>query len=148
MGFTTVIGPLAVRRSIWIDAPPARVWEHFADLEHMQAWFGTGHELTAYACEVGAPVEIVAGPDTRFVGAVTVVEPERELTFEEQWVGNEWPHPTFITVRLHEVSGGTLVELLHHGFDALGADAGPMHDGFEHGWTMRQLDALRDLVAR
>ena len=31
---TTEIGPLAVRRSIWIDASPSRVWEEFADLEH------------------------------------------------------------------------------------------------------------------
>jgi uncharacterized protein YndB with AHSA1/START domain len=140
MGFTTAIGPLAVRRSIWIDASPTRVWEELATLERMRAWFGTGHELVAYGCEVGAHVEIAAG-DARFVGTVTVVDPGRELTFEEQWVGNEWPHPTFITFRLHDSLGGTVVEILHHGF-ASGAD----HDGFEHGWTMRQLDALRDLL--
>ena len=57
----TEIGPLAVRRSIWIDASPSRVWEEFADLEHMRRWFGTGHELVRYELRVGAEVVTDAG---------------------------------------------------------------------------------------
>ncbi len=37
-------------------------------------------------------------------------------------------------------------ELFHHGFEALGADAADNHRGFEGGWTMPQLEALRELV--
>jgi uncharacterized protein YndB with AHSA1/START domain len=44
----TEIGPLAVRRSIWIDAKPERVWEEFETFERMKLWFGTGHTLVAY----------------------------------------------------------------------------------------------------
>ena len=44
----TEIGPLAVRRSIWIDAPPERVWHEFEDFERMRRWFGTGHTLIRY----------------------------------------------------------------------------------------------------
>jgi hypothetical protein len=44
------------------------------------------------------------------------------------------------------VDEGTFVELFHHGFEAMGADAADNHRGFEGGWTMRQLEALRELV--
>lgn len=49
----TNIGPLAVRRSIWIAATPERVWHEFESFERMQAWFGTGHSLTAYEPRLG-----------------------------------------------------------------------------------------------
>ena len=148
---STEIGPLAVRRSIWIDASPARVWEEFVDLEHMQRWFGTGHTLVAYEAKIGAEVVTDAGEShgeaLRFVGRVVNVEPEREVTFEQDWVGHGWKAAPLVTIRLTSVDGGTLVELFHHGFEALGPDAAENHRGFENGWTMRQMNALHDLVA-
>lgn len=146
----TEIGPLAVRRSIWIDAPPDRVWEEFEDLERMRAWFGTGHTLVRYEPRVGAVVETDAGDldgeALRFIGHVVVFDPPRELTFEQDWVGHGWKAPPRLTIRLTALDAGTLVELFHHGFEALGPDAAENHRGFEGGWTMRQLDALRELV--
>jgi uncharacterized protein YndB with AHSA1/START domain len=149
----TTIGPLAVRRSVWIDASAARVWEEFADLERMRRWFGTGHVLVQYECKVGATVETDASGDhdstdeLRFVGKVLSVVPEREITFEQDWVGHGWKSPPLVTLRLTPLDGGTLVELFHHGFEAVGPDGAEDHRGFEGGWTMRQLDALHDLVA-
>ena len=64
-GHGTEIGPLAVRRSIWIDASPSRVWEEFEDLERMRRWFGTGHTLVRYEPTVGAEVETDAGATRR-----------------------------------------------------------------------------------
>jgi uncharacterized protein YndB with AHSA1/START domain len=146
----TEIGPLAVRRSIWIDATPSRVWEEFVDLERMRRWFGTGHTLVQYEARVGASVEVDAGDHegepARFLGTVLVVDPPHELTFEQDWVGHGWKAPPLITFRLTPVDGGTLVEILHHGFEALGADAAENHRGFENGWTMNQLNALHEVV--
>jgi uncharacterized protein YndB with AHSA1/START domain len=146
----TQIGPLAVRRSIWIDALPERVWEEFEDLERMRRWFGTGHTLVRYEPTVGAEVETdagdVDGEPGRFVGKVLVVDPARELTFEQDWVGHGWKAPPRVTLRLTPIDGGTLVELFHHGFEALGPEAAENHRGFEDGWTMRQLLALHELV--
>lgn len=147
----TEIGPLHVRRSIWIDATPSRVWEEFTDLERMRRWFGTGHALVSYEPVVGAIVETDAGAHDggealRFVGRVLTVEPGREITFEQDWVGHGWKAAPLVTLRLTALDGGTLVELFHHGFEALGADAGENHRGFEGGWTMRQLEALHELV--
>ena len=146
----TEIGPLSVRRSIWIDANPERVWEEFESLERMRRWFGTGHTLVRYEPRVGAEVETDAGEldgeALRFVGRVVAFDPPHELTFEQDWVGHGWKAAPLVTIRLTVVDGGTLVELFHHGFEALGPDAAENHRGFEGGWTMRQLDALCELV--
>ncbi len=147
----TEIGLLSVRRSIWIHASPSRVWEEFESLERMRRWFGTGHALVRYEAKVGAEVETDAGSlddgeALRFVGRVVVVEPPHELTFEQDWVGHGWKAPPLITIRLTPLDGGTLVELFHHGFEVLGGDAADNHRGFEGGWTMRQLESLRELV--
>ena len=59
----TEIGPYAVRRSIWIDAPPENVWQEFATFERMADWYGTGHELREYEPRVGGRVVTDAGGD-------------------------------------------------------------------------------------
>ena len=148
----TEIGPLSVRRSIWIDASPARVWEEFGSFERMRSWFGTGHSLVSYEPRLGAEVETDAGEfegeRLRFVGRIVVFDPPHEISFEQDWIGHGWKAPPLITIRLTPYDGGTLVELFHHGFEAFGPDAAENHQGFEGGWTMRQLDALRACVGR
>jgi uncharacterized protein YndB with AHSA1/START domain len=146
----THIGPLSVRRSIWIDALPERVWEEFGSLERMRRWFGTGHTLVSYEPRVGGEVATDAGEHDgealRFIGRVVVFDPPHELTFEQDWVGHGWNTAPLVTIRLTPLDGGSLVELFHHGFEALGSDGAANHRGFEDGWTMRQLQALHELV--
>jgi len=146
----TEIGPLAVRRSIWINATPERVWQELESFERMKLWFGTGHTLVKYEPRVGGMVETDAGElegeALRFGGQVTVFDPPRELTFENDWFGHGWAAPSLITIRLTPALGGTVVELFHHGFERVGGDAGENHRGFEGGWTIRQLEALRQIV--
>ena len=42
------ISQLYVRRSIFINASPERVWEEFDSLNRLAAWFGTGHRLERF----------------------------------------------------------------------------------------------------
>ena len=143
----TKIGALAVRRSIFINAKPERVWQEFENLERMKGWYGTGHSLVTYEPHVGGLVETDAGGEKlRFAGRVTVFNPPRELTFEQDWIGHGWTAASLITIRLTPFRGGTLVELFHHGFERLGGDPAEHLAGFESGWTTRQLEALRGLV--
>lgn len=147
----TEIPLLSVRRSIFIHAPPERVWQEFETFERMRSWYGTGHSLLQYEPRVGGWVETDAGIHSdgeglRFAGRVTVFDPPRELTFEQDWLGHGWAAPPLITIRLTPAAGGTLVELFHHGFERVGGDPGEEHRGFEGGWTIRQLEALRELV--
>lgn len=146
----TAIGPASVRRSIWIDATPERVWQEFESFDRMRAWFGTGHQLTAYEPRAGGYVETDAGEwngeALKFGGKILVFDPPRELTFENDWFGHGWKAPSLMTFRLTPVAGGTVVELFHHGFEATGEPLSATLNGFEAGWTMRQVEALRALV--
>jgi uncharacterized protein YndB with AHSA1/START domain len=151
----TPIGPMAVRRSIWIKASPERVWQEFTSFERMKAWYGLRHELVKYEPGVGGWVESDAGgtpegegssESLRFAGKIIVFDEGRELTFESDWLGRGWAGPALITFRLTPHDGGTLVELFHHGFEATGPDAAELQRGFEGGWTTAQLEGLRQLV--
>jgi uncharacterized protein YndB with AHSA1/START domain len=98
-----------------------------------------------YEPVVGGIVETDAGGDgLRFTGRVLVFDPPHELTFEQEWLGHGWIAPSMITLRLTPVDAGTLVELFHHGFERVADDPGELLRGFEGGWTLRQLEALRD----
>lgn len=149
----TEIGAFGIRRAAFIHAPPARVWQEFTTFERMRAWYGTGHQLTAYEPRVGGLVETRFGEDgsASALGEVEVFDPARELTFTQRWIGpdwtgREWDAPARVTIVLTEAAGGTLVELFHHGYDLLGGDPAEYLSGFEGGWDTHHLDALAALV--
>ena len=143
------ISPYHVRRSCWIDAQPEVVWEEFTSFERMRSWYGTGHTLTEYEPRVGGIVETTItheGTPIRFRGEVLAFEPCAEITFEQLWLGSDAEGPTMVTIRLSGIDGGTMVELFHHGYERVGGDIAEQLDGFEDGWTNRQVHALRELV--
>ena len=57
-----------------------------------------------------------------------------------------WPVPTFMTIRLTPLYDATLVEIFHHGFERLGIDAADNLQGYEEGWDIKHLKALRAIV--
>ena len=144
------IGVLNIRRNIHIGASPATVWSEFANYPALNAWFGLGHKLETYEPGVGGRVELSIGDegDTKaFGGKILVFDSNKELTFENNWFTDDaWPVPTYITFRLSSVYGGTLVELFHHGFERLGAEASETLVGYENGWNARHLTRLREIV--
>ena len=145
-----IISPLNVRRSILIQAPPERVWQEFESFDRFAAWFGRGHELHKFEPKLGGPVEmsvVMDGEQRYFGGPVLVFEREREVSFESNWYPpHAWPVPTFFTLRLTPIYDATMVEIFHHGFERLGTDAADNLQGYEEGWDVKHLKALRGIV--
>ena len=152
---------LVVRRSIHIKVPPDRVWQEFTSFERMSRWWGvtvgtpvagtpTGQRLLVYEPREGGSIQMEVtfqGQPMRYGGKIVIFAPGRELTFESDWMPNQgWQRPTLITIRLTAGLGGTLVEILHHGFENTGEHGSEEHAGYEGGWNMIQLNALRNLV--
>jgi len=148
---------LKVRRSIHIKAPPTAVWEKFGTQKLMDAWWGhktgnpeagesKGQWLDVYEPRVGGRIEMSVmwdGARVAYGGAVKVFSGQ-EFAFESDWIPNRgWKAPTYVTVRLTPALAGTLVELFHHGFERTGGDVGTEHAGYEEGWGMTQLAALK-----
>ena len=157
----TAIGELHVRRSILISASPEEVWEHFSSLDRMGHWWGRvigstkagtsqGMHLRRYEPRVGGRVEThvsLDGERASFGGPIVTFVPNRELTIENDWIPNRgWQSPTYFTIKLSPMLGGTLVELFHHGFERIGGDVASEHAGYEQGWGMTQLSALKERV--
>ena len=152
---------LVVRRSIHIQATPARVWEEFTSFARMNRWWGViigtpeagkpnGQRLVTYEPREGGHIEmevLYQGAPLRYGGKIIVFEAGEELTFECDWIPNQgWLRPTLITIRLTAALGGTLVELMHHGFEHTGESFSDEHAGYEGGWAMTQLNALKGLL--
>lgn len=146
----TEIGTLYVHRSIFIDAPSARVWEHFETRHQLAAWFSRGHTLEEFEPGPTGRIELsvdVDGNRRSFGGLITVWQPEQELSFANNWQPpHAWPVPTQITFRLTALYDGTRVELFHHGFERLGARAADEHEGYEGAWDLRHLRELKRLM--
>jgi len=158
----TKIGELAVRRSIEIDAPPARVWQEFESQERMAQWYTTaggvdmGARRLGYEARVGGLFEtegLHAGVlSFLFTGRVLVFDPPRELTVEMKAVrmGDDppnWPDATLVTFLLDPLPGDRCkVEIVHHAFERFGDQAQELYEGFEGGWDLAPLTALRNIV--
>ena len=144
------IGLLNVRRSILIQASPKRVWEEFASFERIAAWLGRGHELHVFEPRLNGRVDMsveIDGQRRHYGGPVLVYDPQREVSFESNWEApHAWPVPTLWTIRLTPLYDATLVEIFHHGFERLGAEAADSLQGYEEGWDVRHLKALRSIV--
>ena len=147
-------GALVVRRSIQIDAAPESIWSEFETFERFHAWWSTDEPsrtetVRTYEPRVGGRVELPCawpGGSCVFAGNVTVFDPQRELTFELSIEGTPWDAPTYVTVRLTPNAYGTLVEILHYGFEAIGASAVQQFSDFEGGWDLRELRSLKAIV--
>jgi uncharacterized protein YndB with AHSA1/START domain len=148
------IGTLHVRRSIFINASPKRVWEEFSTAKRISAWLDRGHSLHSIDPRLGGRAEMsveIEGKRRHYGGPILVVEPAREMSLEIVW-SDPWDAtyatatPSYWTFRLTPVHSGTLVELFHHGFELTGADAADNLEGYEQGWDVKHLTALRAAV--
>lgn len=144
------IGTLCVRRSIYIEASCQQVWQQFVSLEKLSAWLGMGQTLHIYDARKGGKIDFsvtIDDEERHFGGDILYCEPDNELSFEVQWQApHGWPVPTYWTIRLSSINDGTHVELFHHGFEGLGDQAADSLQGYEEGWQVRHLAALRQIV--
>jgi uncharacterized protein YndB with AHSA1/START domain len=147
------VGSMHVRRSTFIRAAPARVWQEFTSFERITTWFGRGHTLHSYEPRLGGHVEMSVELDAQrqhYSGPIIVFEPEREVSFSINWHDKALatPVPTLWTIRLSLLYDGTLAEIFHHGFERLGLDAADNLEGYEEGWDVKHLKALRAIVEK
>ncbi|MEC7380375.1 MAG: hypothetical protein VX886_09290, partial [Pseudomonadota bacterium] len=110
---------------------PASIWQKFETLSGLNSWYGIGHTIDSFVQGANGSIELSVDIDNvraRFGGPTLVWQPGNEWSYQNNCLDEDspwiWPMPTFTTFRLTALCSGTLVELLHHGFERLGADAG------------------------
>lgn len=145
---------LFVRRSAFISATPERVWQEFETSDRIAAWLDQGHVLESLQAGLGGQVEMsveIDGSRRAFGGPIVVYEPAREMSIAMRWYEPWGPAyatavPSYWTFLLTPLYTGTLVEIFHHGFELTGDDAGDNLEGYEEGWDVKHLKALRAIV--
>lgn len=152
-------GALVMCRSMFMKASPERIWREFESYERVSRWFGgetdtVQQRVTRYESGAGGWFEIEAewkhhgGGACQLGGKIVTCDPPRELTVE--WNSflpeYEWHEPTFVTFRFTRALGGTMVEILQHGFERCGEGAAQYHRDAEGGWNTMELEALRSMV--
>ncbi len=119
-----------VRARVLTTAPPDRVWEVWADPQHLCGWFT---DTASGRARPGATV--TWGFDRfrcRFPYEVLVADPGARLVLEGAPVGRP---PYLLEVRITAQEGGTAVELINSGF-SVGPEDDEEFEGVLSGWRM------------
>lgn len=132
-----------------IKAPPEKVWQFVGTEQGLKEWLGPKE----YKPKVGARVffDVQHEGHYHMDGEVVIYDPPRELAFtwrETEVGGESWPAYTTVRITLEPISEGTLVTLLHEGFENLpAAIAQAQYEGYQRGWEMlHDLDVLAERV--
>jgi uncharacterized protein YndB with AHSA1/START domain len=145
---------LAMRRSIWIQAEPDRIWKEFETPGAMAAWWEAGgggsQKLDRFEPGEGGWFEISgthADFEYRLGGRILEWLPPGRMAIEwDSLPSGEWPQPMRVDIVLTAHLGGTVVEFVMTGFEELGETATRLLNSFEHGWDLTELAALKRSV--
>jgi uncharacterized protein YndB with AHSA1/START domain len=130
------------------DAPLARVWQAWADLEETSKWLGPGDwsgRMTSPNLKPGGTYRIDMkhkdGDVMTVVGTFREIVPEKKLVYSWAWLDEDGKpgNDTLVTVIFRAVGNKTELTLKHEGFDSKEA-----RDNHMGGWNgcFDKLDAL------
>lgn len=126
-----------VDESVLVSAPAAIVWQALVTTRGRAGWWPY-LELDA---RPGGRFEErwrdASGAETVTRGEVVGLEPEQRLALE--WADEGWPAATRVELRLRETGVGTVVRVLHSGWEAL-PDGTGLVEAHRQGWRQHLCD--------
>ena len=125
-----------VDRSIFIDAPPARVYDLLTDAELLTRWMAPTARTDP---RVGGEVTWTHHNGDSVMGRYVELVPARRVVFTYGWDRPDVevpPGSTIVEIDLRPERGGTMLHLVHRGLDD------PMADAHSGGWA-NYLERLR-----
>jgi uncharacterized protein YndB with AHSA1/START domain len=137
---------LAVERTVWIAAPPTRVWRALTDQEQLGKWWPPD-EWSIRDLQIGGKVAFGNEPDAAYA-TIEILDPPKQLML--RWEPNpKFPVTTMSTLFvLAEENGGTRLTVTESGFESLPDDVRQTRlDETSKGYTM-VLNDLKVLLER
>jgi len=111
---------------IVLRAPLARaasdVWPLLATPAGLEKWLAGAERFDPAPGGAFRFISRFKGAEVVEEGEVLAVDPERFVTLSWNWVGQGWPVPTRVELRLEPDPTGTALVIAHSGFDALPAE--------------------------
>ena len=118
-----------VERRLFIDAPPARVYELLTDAALLIEWMAPVADLDT---QPGGSITWTHLSGDSVIGAFVELRPARRIVFTYGWAREDVgipPGSTTVEIDLLPKDGGTDLRLVHRGL------AGPMADAHNGGWS-------------
>ncbi len=153
---TAFVGPLfgywrepqqqvALERSIWIKATPARVWQAIVDPAQFQAWFSPATPWVLSELAVGGRLYTI-DPETKaeqYISIIELLDPPTQLVLRHL------PHAYLETEKrtdytLTEENGGTRLTILYSGYERDAAETrgtGMEQSTFGYGMMFQNIKA-------
>jgi uncharacterized protein YndB with AHSA1/START domain len=113
----TKLEPIAVERSIWIDAPPEKVWPALTDPEKLTQWYATRFKWAIPTLAVGATATFFNGVDEPLTAVIDVLDPPRE--FRLRWAAYGETPALVTAFLLIPENGGTRATIRESGYEAV-----------------------------
>ena len=88
------IGPLYVRRALYIDKQPASIWQKLETLSGLNNWFGIGHTIDSFVRGANGSIELSVDIDNvraRFGGPTLCWQPGSEWSYQNNWLDEDSP---------------------------------------------------------
>ena len=118
--------PGRIRLEISLRHSPSKVWRILTVPEKLETWWAPND----FVAQVGKRFHFDMGPWGKQHCKVLVVDPERKLAYTFA----EGSLDTTVTWTLRPDGQGTLLELVHEGFDLDSPMAKAAFDGMSNGW--------------
>jgi len=134
-----------IEKSVFLKAPRERVWEFLTDKDRLGRWFHPA-DRTLDTPGPYAFMKSLDEPDVRLCWGevIKAAAPERLVyTFTHKWLSE---HPTRVTWTLKTVASGTLLKLVHDGFEGAPVDVFEALCDHDAGWD-EHFVKLRDQAA-
>lgn len=133
-------------KTVYLDAPPERVWEFLTDREKLGAWFFTATADLAEAADYTLMGKTEAGePVRRCWGKVKRMDKPKEMVWDFT-IDPLNGVMTTVSWTLEPIGAGTRLTLRHDGIPADG-EAFKLVLGLDSGWD-RHFGALREAIAQ
>jgi uncharacterized protein YndB with AHSA1/START domain len=144
-----------IEKSVFLQAPRARVWRALSNVEEFGDWFGVKlNGSFAPGARLSGKVTHKGYENYPFEFTIDRIEPERKLSWH--WHPNavdpktnySTEPKTLVVFELEDAPGGTNLTVTESGFDKLPSSRrNDAYQGNEKGWIM-QMDSIQQHIKR
>ena len=137
---------MKIVKTVYLKAPPEHVWKFLTEADRLAEWFHRGERDVVEGGEWVLVTNSAGKEGERMLwGKVLEAKaPERLVhTFTHKWLDGV---ETKCTWTLERVKGGTILTLVHEGFEKVATDAFDMAGDHDKGWD-EHLGRLRTVVS-
>jgi uncharacterized protein YndB with AHSA1/START domain len=137
-------GAFVIERTF--NAPVARVWKAFTDVEEMRQWY---FDLKEFKPEVGFEFEFTVehkGMEYHHLCKITEVIPQKKLAHTWRYKGH--PGDSLVTIEMFADGDKTRLKLTHEGLETFPQTPAFARKNFEEGWTQIIGSSLKEFVEK